>query len=169
MGLSYPGLSPTDFGWGQNPMTYGNPMPAMGTGIPDPTVPNYGLAPQVTNFMPKSTAMAPLTGANAGSFPIGENAKGEEPKGLMGWLGKNGGQLDTLAGLVGGIAQIWGGIQANKLAKEQLGFAKSSYETNLANQIKSYNMALEDRIMSRASQNGNSDADARSYIDKHKL
>lgn len=80
--------------------------------------------------------------------------------------------LDTaklaLSGL-GTIGNLWAAFQAQKLAKKQFDFTKRITETNLANQIKSYNTTLEDRGRSRAFAESQSASDAQSYIDKNRL
>lgn len=84
-------------------------------------------------------------------------------------LGMN---LDTaklaLSGL-GTIGNLWAAFQAQKLAKRQFDFTKRITETNLANQVKSYNTTLEDRSRSRAFTEGQSSAQAQAYIDKNRL
>jgi hypothetical protein len=84
--------------------------------------------------------------------------------GTFNWQG-----LGALTNTLGGLGQLYLGIQANKTAKDSLNFQKQSYAENLANQIKSYNLALEDRVRARAAQKEQSSADAESYINKHKL
>lgn len=68
-----------------------------------------------------------------------------------------------------GAFNIYSGLQANKLAKQQLAFAKQQYSTNLANSIKSYNTQLADKINSRYAVEGKSSADAAAYLEANKL
>lgn len=96
------------------------------------------------------------TGSNAGS-------------GLTNQLGMNIPTFQLGLGAIGSLANIYGGFQANKLAKDQLSFAKDVTNTNLNNQIKSYNTALEDRARSRATTENRSQASADEYIEKNKL
>ena len=80
--------------------------------------------------------------------------------------------LDTLNLALGGlqtIGNIWNAFQAQKLAKEQFKFTKDVTETNLTNQIKSYNTALSDRSNSRAFTEGRDQASSQAYIDENKL
>lgn len=81
----------------------------------------------------------------------------------------NWGNVGSLAETLGGLGEVWAAFQANKLAKDSLNFQKESYQTNLANQIASYNMALEDRAYARAAQNNAPQNTAQSYISQHKL
>jgi len=74
----------------------------------------------------------------------------------------------ALSGL-GVLGNLWGGFQANSIAKDQLRFTKDVTNTNLNNQIKSYNTSLEDRARSRAAVEGQSTADMQAYLDKNRL
>ena len=69
-------------------------------------------------------------------------------------------------GAIGGLMQ---NRKAMKLAKDQFKFAKNFANTNLNNQIKSYNTALEDRANARAIMENRDQSSAQAYIDKHKL
>lgn len=85
--------------------------------------------------------------------------------------------LGTAGAVVGGlqtIGNLWGAWEANKLAKKQFAFQKDITETNLANQIMSYNTALNDRIRSRAyteqgQAGGLTQAQAEQYIQDNQL
>lgn len=57
------------------------------------------------------------------------------------------GQL-ALTGLTA-LASLFGASQQNSLAKKQFSFQKNLANTNLNNQIQSYNTSLEDRLNSR--------------------
>lgn len=72
-------------------------------------------------------------------------------------------------GALGSLANIYGGFQANRLAKDQLSFTKDITNTNLNNSIKSYNTALEDRARSRAVAENRDQSTADEYIEKNKL
>lgn len=73
-----------------------------------------------------------------------------------------------LSGLTS-LANLWGAFQSNKLASNQFDYTKQITNTNLANQIKSYNTALSDKATARASMEGWSDSQTQDYIDKNKL
>lgn len=70
---------------------------------------------------------------------------------------------------IGTIGSLYNAFQMQKLAKKQFNFTKDVTETNLANQIQSYNTALSDKIGSRAKMQGMSAAQAQSYMDQNKL
>lgn len=84
-------------------------------------------------------------------------------------LGMNVPTFQLGLGALGSLANIYGGFQANKLAKDQLNFTKSVTNTNLNNQIKSYNTALEDRARSRATAENRDQSSADAYISANKL
>lgn len=84
-------------------------------------------------------------------------------------LGMNVPTFQLGLGALGSLANIYGGFQANKLAKDQLNFTKSVTNTNLNNQIKSYNTALEDRARSRATAENRDQSSADAYIAENKL
>lgn len=67
------------------------------------------------------------------------------------------------------LGALWSAFQANKLAKQQFKFTKDITNTNLANQIKSYNTALFDRGRSRAVVEGQTDSDRDAYYEANKL
>jgi len=75
--------------------------------------------------------------------------------------------IGSIASTIGDFGKLYMGYQANKLAKETLNFQKNSYNTNLTNQISSYNTALEDRARGRTSTPNSAETEA--YIKKHSL
>lgn len=77
------------------------------------------------------------------------------------------GQL-ALSGLAS-LAGLWGSLQNNKLAKEQFKFQKDFANTNLNNQIKSYNTALSDRLSSRGVAEGRTDEYTQDKINQNRL
>lgn len=80
--------------------------------------------------------------------------------------------MDTSKLLLGGlqtIGSIWNAWESQKLAKKQFAFQKDITETNLRNQIQSYNTTLEDRGRSRAHTEGQDAGTAQAYIDKNRL
>lgn len=73
-----------------------------------------------------------------------------------------------LAG-IGALGNLWGAYQSNKLASNQFDYTKQITNTNLANQIQSYNTSLSDRASARGSMEGWSDAQTQDYVNKNKL
>ena len=67
------------------------------------------------------------------------------------------------------IGNLWAAFQAQKLARQQFKYTKNVTDTNLANQIKSYNTTLADRSYSRAKVEGRDTTSAQSYIDSNSL
>lgn len=110
---------------------------------------------------------------------IGMNFSGNGQNNPMTLQGYGSGMTDQLGmniptfqlglGALGSLANIYGGFQANKLAKEQLSFTKDITNANLNNSIKSYNTALEDRARSRAVAENRDQSSADEYIEKNKL
>lgn len=74
----------------------------------------------------------------------------------------------ALSGLAS-LGNLYGAFQANNLAKDQLKFTKDVANTNLNNQIQSYNTALSDRATARGVAQGDDPASVQSYIDKNRL
>ena len=88
---------------------------------------------------------------------------------LGGILGQNGAQnLGLGLGALQTLGGLWNSYNTSKLAKESLGLQKEAFETNLKNNTKSYNTALEDRIRARYATEGRSGS-ADGYIEKHSL
>lgn len=126
------------------------------------------LGSQNQNF--NSPAMSYNPGASMGmDFSGGNNATTSGLTGSASQLGMNIPTFQLGLGALGSLANIYGGFQANKLAKDQLSFTKSVTNTNLNNQIKSYNTALEDRARSRATAENRDQSSADAYIDANKL
>lgn len=131
---------------------------SMSTGISSPQDLLFGI--------PGYKNSEPMNEERFGS--LGEGVTGPNSGSSSGF----GANLDTaklaLSGL-GTIGNLWAAFQAQKLAKKQFDFTKRITETNLANQVQSYNTTLEDRGRSRAFTEGQNAADAQSYIDKNRL
>ena len=71
-------------------------------------------------------------------------------------------------GAIQTLGSLWNSAQQNKMAKKSFALQEESYRTNLGNQTKTYNTALEDRINARYATEGRS-GEAAAYIDKNKL
>jgi hypothetical protein len=95
-------------------------------------------------------------GSSASSATNGSNP-GDDNGVSKGWFDRIGGGegLGAILEGIGQLGSVWAAIQQNKIAKESLKFQKDAYKTNLANQTKSYNTALEGRAQLRFSQEGN--------------
>lgn len=72
-------------------------------------------------------------------------------------------------GALNSVGGLWGGLQAQKLARDQFNFTKNMATTNLANQTQSYNTALTDKINARAKTQGMTSQETQAYLDKNRL
>lgn len=72
-------------------------------------------------------------------------------------------------GSLNSLGNIWGAMQAQKLARDNFNFTKDVTNTNLTNSIQSYNTALTDKLTSRAKAQGMSDADRDAQIAANRL
>ena len=84
-------------------------------------------------------------------------------------LGMNLGTGQLVLGGIGTIGNLWSAWQAQKLAKEQFNYQKGITDTNLANQIQSYNTALSDRMNARGFIQGDSQSTIDQYIEENSL
>ena len=84
-------------------------------------------------------------------------------------LGMNLGTGQLVLGGIGTIGNLWSAWQAQKLAKEQFNYQKGITDTNLANQIQSYNTALSDRINARGFVQGDSQSTIDQYIEENSM
>lgn len=115
-------------------------------------LPQYGTQ---SNSSITPQALQAIFGQTQGSVPGG---------GLSGALQTAG----SVADLAGGLAQIYLGFQANKLAKKNFEFQKTAYNNNLEASTSAYNTALADRANARYHTQNNS-AGAAAYINENKL
>ena len=81
---------------------------------------------------------------------------------------KEGGAGMVLGG-VQVLGNLWNAYNQNKIAKEQMSFARDQWNTNLTNQTKTYNTALEDRIRGRYAKGTRSEEQLSGEIDRHRL
>lgn len=131
-----------------------SPMTTGSIGASDPT------SAYLSNFNPTNDGFAQSLGMTPPGGGGGINAGG---------LGFN---LDTAGLALGGlktIGSLWQAWEANKLAKKQFAFTKDAWNTNVANQIQTYNTTLEDRTRARTNTEGGTAEDAQAYIDRHSL
>lgn len=147
----YPALQNVKFG--ATAQTGGMSLPQAGWGIPGQGAASIAdLGALSTSSLP-GTAAGDAATAGVGGFQFGANI----PTFQLGL-----GALQTGAGL-------WNAMNQNKLAKQQFNFTKDVTNTNLNNQISSFNTQLEDRARSRAAVEGQSDAERDAYVDRNRL
>lgn len=83
-------------------------------------------------------------------------------------LGKN---LDTLKLGIGGLgtlAGLWNGFQQVKLARDSFDHNRGIIDTNMANGIRSFNLALDDKVRSRGAYEGQSQAQQDAHYDRYR-
>lgn len=124
----------------------------------------------------------PTAGLDLSKFgftPGGATASGIENNAPSSWRtnfygeGKDFGlNLDTAKlgfGSLQALAGLWGGLQTQKLARESFDFSKQFAEKNLANQTKSYNDKVTDRLNARARVSGRSREETQADINSRLL
>lgn len=107
---------------------------------------------------------AAAAGSNVGSPMFGE---GSSFGGATGAFSAN--NLKFGIGAIQTLGSLWNSYSQNKLAEKSLKLQTRAFETNLGNQTKTYNTALEDRIRSRYNTEGRSSEEAQTYIERNKL
>lgn len=145
----YPALANVKFG--ATAQTGGMAMPQAGWGMPGQSASIADLGALQVSNTPGTAATDAAAGA--GGFQFGANI----PTFQLGL-----GALQTGFGL-------WNAMNQNKLAKQQFKYTKSVTDTNLNNQISSFNTALEDRARARAAVEGQSDAERDAYVERNRL
>lgn len=164
------------FGYGSGYTGVGAVPTPLVTGISSfsvPSAPSVGASNPVGAYLqstPNSGAGASWADFNAGYAGTGyyPPAPGSNNGNSTGF-GFNAPTANLVLGGLQTIGSLWQAWQANKLAKEQFKFQKDITETNLANQIQSYNTALEDRTRVRAFTEGMNPSDAQAYLDANRL
>lgn len=81
----------------------------------------------------------------------------------------NTGNLQLVLGGIQTLGSLWNSYQQHKIAKEQLGLARETFETNLRNNTQTYNTALEDRIRARHHTEGRSQGETDQYLAENRL
>lgn len=122
--------------------------------------------------LPGSGKMPPMAGSNGSIFQpsigtAGVTSQIGAPK--MPGLGLNFETANLALSGLGTIANIWAAFQAQKLAKQQFNFTKDFANTNLANQVQSYNTTLADRARSRGFTEGQAPGVTAAYISQNSL
>ncbi len=102
--------------------------------------------------------MSPQTGSVGTNTGIGGNN----------FWSQDGGANVALGGIAV-LGNLWNSYQQQKIAKDQLKFAKNQWNTNLSNQKQTYNTALEDRIRSRHAYSGKDENQTQEYLSKNRL
>ncbi len=133
---------------------------------------SYAPAAPVTSQMPSAQGQQQqgVSGsfnsqmAGAGGGIAAPSSGGMTSPQLTGWQ-KFGYVTDGL----GAIGGLWGSIQQNKIAKQQLALSREAFETNIRNSIQSYNTTLEDRIRARYAMEGRGSGEADAYLDENRL
>lgn len=129
--------------------------------------------PNQQNFQSPAMQYQPNMGMNAGIGMSGMTTDSTPMSSMFSGAGSQlGMNIPTFQlglGALGSLANIYGGFQANKLAKDQLNFTKDITNTNLNNSIKSYNTQLEDRARSRAAAENRDQSTADAYVEKNKI
>lgn len=79
-------------------------------------------------------------------------------------------KLSAGMSMIGNLTDIWNGLSQNRLARDNFNFQKGVMNTNLANQISSYNTALEDRVAGRYSDRERTanQAEINDYLDRNR-
>lgn len=141
--------------------------------MPNPYVDDTYLAPSMAPLQATARSAqvtggyTPVTPSTAvGASGAGVNAPMGAGDGPGFWSAEGGAGLAL--GAIQTLGSLWNSFQQNKLAKQSLALQTRAFETNLANQTKSYNTALEDRINARYATEGRPD-EAAAYIEKNKL
>lgn len=124
--------------------------------------------PQSTEVWSPTSVAAPSFGTMAGNSLTDGSAANVAGAAGSGF-GMNLGTAQLGLGGLAAIGSIFNGLQANKLAKDQFKFTKDITNTNLNNQIQSYNTALSDRINSRTYTQGQDQSVADDYLAKNRL
>lgn len=162
------GMDASSLGFGQF-----SGLPTIDSNImPDYSMNPVSSQPLGMNFSPDLGDMPnwgndPTVTGSYGDAPTFDPTGNQQASGDIAW---NNQTLRTgLQGLAT-IGNLWGAFQGNKLARKQLSLATDAYNTNLTNQIKSYNTQLEDRIRGRHSPtNAIGQAEADRQIEANKL
>jgi hypothetical protein len=150
-----------------NSLTFGNYNDSTTNGS-DLSSFNFGLGLFGGNNTPNAQPQNHLNVNPSGvAIPQVPGVSGTNPNGNSFW------NLEGGAGLaLGGVkvlGNLWNSYQQQKIAKDQLSFAKNMFNKNLTNQTKTYNSALEDRIRSRHAYSGKSEEDTQNYLKANRL
>lgn len=153
------------------------PMSMIGGYMP-PAATDFSLlgsvgTPGVSTGLTLGSAGVGLQPPSTGFWAPGNNSVMGKP-GVGGAGTGIGWNTETLGLGVQGLAAIGGlynALQSNKLAKEQFNFTKEVTNTNLNNQIKTFNTTMEDRARARARLDGREDTEGytQDYMNKNRI
>jgi hypothetical protein len=160
-------MSYTDI-FNNNPNGFSMGMPTVNSGAAIAGAGNTGVSTGIT--APIATPTAPTITPPSGSVAGGTGGADAGKTGGTGFFSQYGPAQFAL-GAIQTLGSLWSSFQQNKLAKQTFNFQKEAYSTNLANQEKTYNTQLEDRINARYATEGrtNASTEAAAYVDSHKL
>lgn len=106
-----------------------------------------------------------LTGDSVGGIiPPGDEAGGFNFGNLL-----NFDNLGSIAQGIGSLGQLYMGGQQLGLARDTFNQTRDAYNQNMANQTKTYNTALEDRIRGRSSNYSGKEEDVQGYLTNNRL
>lgn len=124
----------------------------------------------ITNLNPVAGGVAGVGSMGLGMGQGGINTGyGGNNNSLSTGLGWNIGTGQLALGGIQALGNLWSAWNAQKMAKEQFNYQKGITETNLTNQIQSYNTTLSDRINARAFTEGRPDGYAEQYLAENQL
>lgn len=126
----------------------------------DPNSLNFGASnPQAMYFQ----RMGPtnMEGLGLGSM--------QDPSGLNNLFGFNLGTGQLVLGGLGTLGNLWNSWRMHNLARDQFKFQKDVINTNLRNQIQSYNTRLEGLARNRGYLTNEDESATKAYIERHRL
>lgn len=135
-----------------------------GSGSYAPSAPVNAVMPTAQASQGVSDSFTPQMAGAGGQVTTPGMAGGMTTPQLTGWQ-KFGYVMDG----IGAIGGLWGAIQQNKIAKQQLALSRDAFETNMRNSIQTYNTTLEDRIRARYAMEGRGSGEADAYLDENRL
>lgn len=168
-------VSAYNFGLNSNTPYYTPPatqVPTMGVGdVTAQSLTNVGLSPEMLNNAAFGAAqIAGIVKNTAGTITANPAAADQAGWFKSTFMNKGGGlNIGNLTSLLGSIGGIYGAMKTYGLAKDQLNFSKESFRTNIDNQRKTYNTALEDRVAGRYSDASRDTARDQAYLDRNRL
>lgn len=155
------------------------PMPMYNSPMSNYVPPNYNLGQTFSNGLIGSDYGVRL--GNGGGIQLNSMGSGlpaaTQDRSMMDWLlgttGKDGSQYASGGGLalgaIGGLANIYMGMQNDGLQKDQLKASKQAYEKNYAAQRTTTNSYLEDRQRARVASNPGAYASVSDYMNKNRI